>query len=112
MRRPYSLFFALAIAAGAALAQTPADKPAAVDPKPPVVEPLDNDIEPQVTIRQREGATVEEYRVHGRLYKIRVTPARGEPYLLIDPTGEGSFVRQEGPGNPGLSVPQWVIGTF
>ena len=112
MRRPSSLFFALAIAAGAALAQTPADKPAAVDPKPPVVEPLDNDIEPQVTIRQREGATVEEYRVNGRLYKIRVTPARGEPYLLIDPTGEGSFVRQEGPGNPGLSVPQWVIGTF
>ena len=112
MRRPYSLFFALAIAAGAALAQTPADKPAAVDPKPPVVEPLDNDIEPQVTIRQREGATVEEYRVNGRLYKIRVTPARGEPYLLIDPTGEGSFVRQEGPGNTGLSVPQWVIGTF
>ncbi len=112
MRRPYSLFFALAIAAGAALAQTPADKPAAVDPKPPVVEPLDNDIEPQVTIRQREGAAVEEYRVNGRLYKIRVTPARGEPYLLIDPTGEGSFVRQEGPGNPGLSVPQWVIGTF
>ena len=112
MRRPYSLFFALAIAAGAALAQTPADKPAAVDPKPPVVEPLDNDIEPQVTIRQREGATVEEYRVNGRLYKIRVTPARGEPYLLIDPTGEGSFVRQEGPGNLGLSVPQWVIGTF
>ena len=112
MRRPYSLFFALAIAAGAALAQTPADKPAAVDPKPPVVEPLDNDIEPQVTIRQREGATVEEYRVNGRLYKIRVIPTRGEPYILIDPTGDGSFVRQEGPGNPGLSVPQWVIGTF
>ena len=57
MRRPYFLLFALAVTAGAASAQTPADKPAAADPKPPVVEPLDNDIEPQVTIRQREGAT-------------------------------------------------------
>ncbi len=112
MRRPYPLLFALAVVAGAASAQTPADKPAAVDPKPPVVEPLDNDIEPQVTIRQRDGATVEEYRVNGRLYKIRVTPTRGAPYILVDPTGEGSFVRQEGPGTPGLSVPQWVIGTF
>ena len=112
MRRPYFLLFALAVAAGAASAQTPSDKPAAVDPKPPVVEPLDNDIEPQVTIRQREGATVEEYRVNGRLYKIRVTPTRGEPYILIDQRGDGSFVPMEGPGTPGLSIPQWVIGTF
>jgi hypothetical protein len=69
-------------------------------------------VEPQVTILQREGETVEEYRVNGRLYKIRVIPLRGEPYILIDHRGDGSFVPQEGPGTPGLSVPQWVIGTF
>ena len=55
---------------------------------------------------------VEEYRVNGRLYKIKVTPLRGEPYILIDQRGDGSFVPMEGPGTPGLSIPQWVIGTF
>ena len=40
------------------------------------------------------------------------TPLRGEPYYLIDHRGDGSFVPMEGPGTPGLSVPQWVIGTF
>ena len=31
---------------------------------------------------------------------------------LIDQRGDGSFVPMEGPGTPGLSIPQWVIGTF
>ena len=67
--------------------------------------------EPQVTIRQRDTGTVEEYRMNGRLYKIKVIPFRGEPYILIDRRGDGSFI-MEGPGTPGLSVPQWVIGSF
>lgn len=74
--------------------------------------PLDDSMEPQVIIRQREGETIEEYRLNGRLYKIKVTPLRGEPYILVDHRGDGSFVPAEGPGAPGLSVPQWVIGTF
>ena len=112
MRRPLFLLVALAILAAPVSAQTDAEKPPAADPRPPVLEPLDSDIEPQVTIRQRDGATMEEYRVNGRLYMIRVTPTRGVPYVLIDPNGEGSFVRQDGPGSPGLIVPHWVIGTF
>ena len=101
------------IFAATAWAQQPRQlEPLPEPPPPPPGLELDPALEPQVTITKKGEDTVEEYRVNGRLYKIRVTPARGEPYLLIDPTGEGSFVRQEGPGNPGLSVPQWVIGTF
>jgi hypothetical protein len=74
--------------------------------------PLDDSIQPEVTIVEREGETVEEYRINGRLYQVKVTPLRGEPYLLIDHRGDGFFVRQEGPGTPGLAVPQWVVGTF
>jgi hypothetical protein len=81
-------------------------------PKPPALIPLDDSVEPQISIRQSEGETIEEYRVNGRLYKIRVIPLRGEPYILIDHRGDGSFVPFEGPGTPGLSVPQWVVGTF
>jgi hypothetical protein len=86
--------------------------PVASGDRPPALMPLDDSMEPQVTIRQREGETIEEYRLNGRLYKIKVTPLRGEPYILVDHRGDGSFVPAEGPGAPGLSVPQWVIGTF
>ena len=79
------------------------------DERPPS---LDDSVPPEVTIIQHEGGTVEEYRVSGRLYKVKVIPSRGEPYILIDYRGDGSFIRHEGPGTPGLSVPQWVIGTF
>lgn len=112
MRCLYPFLVLLAVAAIPASAQTAAEKPAAPDTRPPALQPLDDSIEPQVTIRQREGSTIEEYRVNGRLYKIRVIPARGAPYILIDQRGDGSFVPQEGPGTPGLSIPQWVIGTF
>ena len=112
MRCLLFLLVSLAVAAVPASAQTNPEKSAAPDARPPVVVPVDEGIEPQVTIRQREGGTVEEYRVNGRLYMIKVIPLRGEPYILIDQRGDGSFVPHDGPGTPGLSVPQWVIGTF
>lgn len=112
MRSLFLLLVLLAVTALPASAQTAAGKPVAPDTRPPALAPVDDGLEPQVTIRQREGGTIEEYRVNGKLYKIRVIPTRGEPYILIDQRGDGSFVPQEGPGTPGLSIPQWVIGTF
>ncbi|MDR2451726.1 MAG: DUF2782 domain-containing protein [Candidatus Accumulibacter sp.] len=104
--RSLSIFLLLlAVAVVPVRAQT--DAP---DERPPA--PLDDSVQPEVTIIEREGETVEEYRINGRLYQVKVTPLRGEPYLLIDHRGDGFFVRQEGPGTPGLTVPQWVIGTF
>jgi len=112
MRSLSVLLASLVIVAAPAVAQDRETPTPAPDARPPALIPLDDSIEPQVTIRQREGATVEEYRVNGRLYKIRVIPLRGEPYILVDQRGDGSFVPQDGPGTPGLSLPQWVIGTF
>ena len=105
--RSFFLFLATLVFAAAPVRAQPAETS---EEKPPALAPVD-DLEPQVTIRQRENATVEEYRMNGRLYKIKVVPLHGEPYILIDHRGDGSFV-PEGPGTPGLSVPQWVIGTF
>ncbi|MDR2614938.1 MAG: DUF2782 domain-containing protein [Candidatus Accumulibacter sp.] len=104
------LFLTLFIAAAPAWCQPAADAPDLS--QPPDLVPLDDSVEPQVTIRQGENETVEEYRVNGRLYKLRVIPQRGEPYILVDHRGDGSFVPSEDPGLPGLSLPQWVIGTF
>ena len=82
------------------------------DTRPPEMTLLDDSVQPEVTITKREGQTVEEHRVNGRLYKVVVTPERGVPYVLIDQTGDGSFVPFDAPGSPQLSVPMWVIGSF
>jgi len=109
MRR-FLLMFVLSISIAApVLAQAPAPVP---DAKPPAMAPLDESLEPQVTIVKREGNTMEERRINGKLYEIRVTPAHGVPYTLVDQSGDGNFQRIDSPGTPALSVPMWVIGTF
>lgn len=65
----------------------------------------------QVTITRKKDTTIEEYRVNGRLYMIKVTPKRGKPYYLIDDKGDGHYVRHSTPGS-NVHVPQWVIKRF
>ena len=103
---------AIAVAVAPASAQTSSAPPPMPDVQPQATMPLDDTLEPQVTIKKREGATVEEYRINGKLYKIKVTPENGPPYILVDQKGDGSFVPMDTPGTPQLSVPMWVIGTF
>jgi hypothetical protein len=69
-----------------------------VPPPPPIPEPLppkvqdpDEQIEPQVVIRREDDRIVEEYMSGGVVYMIRVIPAAGPPYYLIDTTGDGNF---------------------
>lgn len=98
---------------------------AAAQNRPPKLEPLpeppppppgmvdDASLQPQITIKKRGEDKVEEYRVKGRLYMIKVTPPHGVPYYLVDPKGDGGFVREDlGVGDKGISVPMWVIHSF
>lgn len=67
-------------------------------------------IEPDVTIVKRKDSTVEEYRVGGRLYMVKVTPFIGPSYYLIDNDGDGRMESRVGGGHtPNTVVPQWVI---
>lgn len=112
------LFF-LGTAAHAAetLRHMTASEPAATDAKKPDVteENLapgpEDEQQPQVTITKKGDTTVEEYRVAGRLYMIKITPKHGRPYYLIDDRGDGRFARQEGLDS-GVRVPMWVIKKF
>jgi hypothetical protein len=79
-------------------------------PPPPMVE-TDPALEPQVTIRKEATATITEYRVRGKLFMMRVTPAKGPAYVLIDHRGDGQFARQDNL-DPGVRVPQWVLIEF
>jgi hypothetical protein len=63
--------------------------------------------EPDVTIRQEGDRTVEEYRVNGFLYAIKVTPKTGKPYFLVRADGsDGNFVRSD---SPDMLIPSWEI---
>jgi hypothetical protein len=66
---------------------------------------------PQVTITKQSGQTIEEYRVGGRLYMIKVIPKHGKPYYLVDDRGDGRFARQDSLDS-GVRVPRWVIHKF
>ncbi len=64
-------------------------------------------------LKHKDGATVEEYFRHGRMYKIKVSPAAGTPpYYLYDRNGDGSFERQMPGGYKYESPPEWVIKRF
>jgi hypothetical protein len=90
-----------------------ASSPAESSP-PPAPSDQQNVVVPngaQVTITKRQDLTVEEYRVNGRLYMIKITPAHGKPYYLVDDRGDGRFARQN-PLDFGIRPPQWVIKKF
>ena len=95
-------------------AKPPADRNLQPLPEPPPPPPgleLDPSLEPQVTIQKRGTETVEEFRIRGRLYMIKVTPAHGVPYYLIDESGRGDFTRRD-TYDTGVRPPMWVIHTF
>lgn len=107
-------FLALfAIITAPAFAQNKADKQPlpAIPPPPPEMLPFDAALEPQVTIKRRDSDTVEEFRIRGKLYMIKVTPSSGPAYYLMDRQGEGNFTAMD-TMDSNLRVPQWVIGTF
>lgn len=66
------------------------------------------ELQPEVTIRTRGDATVEEYRFNGRLYMVKITPARGYPYYLIDSDGDGNFDTRRNELDP-PSINQWIL---
>jgi hypothetical protein len=65
--------------------------------------------EPEVTIIQREQDSIEEYRVQGRLYMIRVIPRRGVPYYLVDTDGDGNLETRRNQVGEDLLVPNWTL---
>ena len=108
MRRLLALaVFAVAVPVSA---QTPKLEPVP-EPPPPPPGMQDEVEEPQVTITRRGEDQVEEYRINGKLYMVRITPPHGVPYYLVDPAGQGNFVPSDGVGRP-MAVPSWVIKSW
>jgi len=114
---------ALFAAAGAVLAQItpppppPPPPPTNLEPLPDIPPPTapgiagDPELEPQVTIKRKEGETVEEARVGGKLVWVKVTPRHGRPYFLV-PDGSGNIFIRRDSLDAGLRVPLWLLLEF
>ena len=131
IRRVWATFFALSLGfVSVGQAQSPSDRPLPAQSAPapkgkappaktnlqPIPEPppppagmeLDSSFEPQISIQRRGTDTIEEFRIRGKLYMVKVTPAHGVPYYLIDEKGAGDFTRRDS-YDTGTRPPMWVI---
>ena len=62
----------------------------------------------QVSTRtQPNGDVIEEFRVAGQLRVVKVTPARGPAFFLIDDNGDGRADRSR--GNSSISPVYWKL---
>lgn len=88
----------------------PADLQPLEDIPPPAITNEDNPDEPQITIIKKKGETIEEYRINGQLYMMKVTPANGVPYYMHKEDQNGGWL-MDGPTQP-VSIPKWTIFRF
>lgn len=77
---------------------------------PPELE-LDPSLEPEITIREGKDEMIEEYRVNGELYMIKITPRIGKPYYLVN-RRRATGMTHPGDMGSGISVPMWEIYRF
>lgn len=80
------------------------------DIPPPAIGQEGDVDEPEITIIKKGNDTVEEYRIGGELYMIKITPAHGKPYYMHKDDKGGDWIN-DGPSPP-LSVPKWTIFRF
>lgn len=86
-------------------------------PPPPelgefVAPESDASLEPEVTIIQEGESRVEEYRINGKLYMIKVVPTKGFPYYLVDNDGDGNLETRRNDLDPDIVVPRWTLFRF
>ena len=85
------------------------EKPVEVPPPPAIPEGFDelDSIEADVVIRKGKDKVIEEYRVNGQLYMVRITPKVGKPYYIRYPDGpEGRVIRKE---LDDINTPFWKL---
>jgi len=92
-------------------AQEAAPVPPPLPDEPTNANGGDQELQPEVTIIKRGKDTIEEYRVGGELYMVKITPSKGKPYYLVDTNGDGSLdTRRNQLDNP--DTVQWRIFTW
>jgi hypothetical protein len=80
-------------------------------PPPDLPDPIQSGqpIEPEVTIIQGEDKLIEEYRINGNLYMVKITPSVGPAYYLLDQDGDGKLESRTSRLGSDSTVPQWIL---
>ena len=81
-----------------------------VPPPPSISYDSSDEDEPEITIIKRDGEFIEEYRVNGQLYLMKVTPKNMPSYYLYKNALGAAWTRYE--DIDPVILPQWVILTF
>jgi hypothetical protein len=108
MRRLLLLFLFITFSITVQAQQRPPKLEPLPEPPPPPPMPVDA---PAVRIPVQEGDQVEEVRQGGRVVMLKVTPAKGPTYYLVDTTGNGNWMRRDSLDD-GVRVPMWPIHTW
>ncbi len=93
------------------LAETPVDTTQAPEvPEPPLPVQSGEALEPDITIIRRGKKTIHEYRLNGKLVKVKVIPDIGPPYYMVDVDGDGTLEEVRNSDlEKGIHVQQWEI---
>lgn len=111
MRYLIVILFSLLLLRAVGAETDPEDELAPVPAPPELPDPLKSGqaLEPQVTIIRKDDAVIEEYRLDGKLYMTKVTPAAGPAYYLVDRDGDGQMESRMSEIYDDFVVPQWVL---
>lgn len=69
-------------------------------------------LEPEVRLKAYENRTVEEYRINGNLYMIKIKPKFGPAYYLVDDTGTGELDLRRTASGRDIVIPRWTLLTW
>lgn len=72
----------------------------------------EEELQPDIELRDFENRTVEEYRINGNLYMIRITPKFGPAYYLVDDTGTGELDLRRTAYGRDIVIPRWTLLTW
>ena len=63
----------------------------------------------KITIKSDSNEVINEFRINGQLYMIRITPNKGTPYYLVDADGDGDLETRWNELAPDLLIPSWIL---
>ena len=70
---------------------------------------VEEGLEPEVTIIQKGENVIEEFRLNGNLYMVKITPNKGRAYYLVDSDGDGSLDTRRNNIEDDVAIPRWTI---
>lgn len=93
------------------IAETPSDSVQTPEvPDPPLPVQSGEALEPDITIIRRGKKTIHEYRLNGKLVKVKVIPDIGPPYYMVDVDGNGTLEEVRNSDlEKGIHVQQWEL---